>query len=313
MSGFSTRYCRKCLALSSLPVEVMNRFARMTNPEYDVQKSFGYSKGHPIGVQEAADRIVADMVADGYYIDFVETLLKVEDRGYMGHKYHFRGLDDVVGDLLQSGFCYDKATGQFFEDQNQKITRNWGRLVEGDERQMAVLRLDIVGSTAIVKENPKNLIDKTYGEIRKIVTKAVVSRLGRLWIWEGDGALAVFMLGDYSRMAIFAGMEIINEMFTFNKMDNELNTSIKLRIAAHSGVLPYSESETQFTKTDTVKSALNLESKAATPNSLVISESLALSQDQSIINIFSDSKVIPKSTDKYRLYQVYMERRAGRE
>jgi len=304
-SGFSTRFCRKCLALS-LPVEVMSRFAKMTNPEYDLQKSFGFSKGHPIGIHEAADRIVADMVADGYYIDFVETLMNVEAKGYMGHKYNFRGLDDVVGDVLQAGFSYDKATGQFFEDQSKQITRNWGRLIEGDERQMAVLRLDVVGNTVLVKENPKALIDKTYSGLRKIVTTAVVSRLGRLWTWEGDGALAVFMLGDYSRMAIFAGLEIINEMFMFNKMDNLLNSGIKLRVAVHSGHLTYSESETQYTKADTVKRAITLESKAAVPNSLVVSESLAMSQDQSLLNIFSDSKVVPNSTEKYRMYHVNM-------
>jgi len=306
MPGFSTRFCRKCLALS-LPVEVMNRFAKETLPGYDVVKSFGFSKGHPIGIHEASDRIVADMVAEGYYVDFVETLMRVESKGYMGHKYNFRGLDDVVGDVLQAGFSYDKATCQFFEDQNQQITRNWGRLVEGDERQMAILRLDIVGNTALVKENPKALIDKTYKDLRNIVTHAVVSRLGRLWTWEGDGAMGVFMLGNYSQLAIFAGLEIISEMFIFNKMENQLKSGIKLRMAVHSGHLTYSESENQYTKADTVKTAIMLESKAAVPDSLVISESLAMSQDQHLLNIFSDSKTIPNSKDKYRIYQITLE------
>jgi hypothetical protein len=50
-----------------------------------------------------------------------------------------------------------------------------------------------------------------------------------------------------------------------------------------------------------------LESKAAVPNSLVVSESLAMSQDQSLLNIFSDSKIVPNSTEKYRIYQVTLE------
>ncbi|MCL2231070.1 MAG: hypothetical protein FWC01_08230 [Treponema sp.] len=304
-TGFSTRFLRKCLALS-ITVDDMSRFAKMTNPDYDMQKRYGFSKGHPIGIHEAADRIVGDMVADGYYIDFVETLMNVDAKGYMGHKYNFRGLDDVVGDVLQSGFSYDKTTVQFFEDQSQQITRNWGRLAEGDERQMTVLRLDVVGNTALVKQNPKQLIDKTYGDLRKIVTKAVVSRLGRLWSWEGDGALAVFMLGDYSRLAIFAGLEILNEMVMFNKMDNPLNSAIKLRIAAHSGDMIYSESETRVAKAETVKKAISLESKAASPNSLVVSESLAMSQDQALLNIFSDAKIIPGATDKYRVFQIQL-------
>jgi len=307
-AGFATRFCRKCL-YSSLSVENMIRFAKMTCPEYDIYESSGYPKGHPIGGQDAADRIVADMVQYGLYLDFVETLIRVENNGYMGRKYPLRGLDDIIGDVVQAGYSFDNATGQFFEDQSQQITRNWGRLLEGDERQMAVLRLDIVGNTALVKENPKALIDKTYGNLREIVEEAVVLRLGRLWTWEGDGALGLFMLGDYSRQAIFAGMEIINKMFMFNKVNNPLNSSIKLRIAVHSGSLVYSDSETQYLKSDTIKKVIVLESKAAVPNSLVVSESLAMSQDQSLLNIFSDSKVIPSSSQKYRIYQVNMDQR----
>ena len=307
-TGFSTRFCRKCLALS-LSVEQMNRFARLTNPSYDLYESYGFSKGHPIGLHEAADRIVGDMVQNGYYIDFVETLIQAESKGYMGRKFAFRGLDDVIGDVLQAGYSYDNATGQFFEDQNKQITRNWGRLLEGDERQMAVLRLDVVGNTMLVKNNPRTIIDKAYGDLREIVNKAVISRLGRLWTWEGDGALGVFMLGDYSCSAIYAAMEILNEMFVYNKTENPLNSPIKLRVAAHSGLLTYTESATQTMKADTIRTAMTLESKAAVPNSMVVSESLAMSQDQSLLNIFSEPKVVPGSTDKYRLYQFNLEKK----
>jgi class 3 adenylate cyclase len=287
----------------------MNRFAKLTDPSYDLYVSYGFSKGHPIGLHEAADRIVGDMVQRGCYIDFVETLIQAEAKGYMGRKYALRGLDDVIGDVLQAGFSYDQTTGQFFEDQEKQITRNWGRLIEGDERQMAVLRLDVAGNTILVKENPKQLIDKAYGDLRKFVNAAVNSRLGRLWTWEGDGALGVFMLGDYSRSAIFAAMEILNEMYVYNKIDNPLNSPIKLRIAVHSGHLMYTESATQVLKADTIRTAMTLESKAAVPNSMVVSESLAMSQDQSLLNIFSDPKVVPNATDKYRIYQFYLERR----
>jgi len=309
-TGFSTRFCRKCL-YSSLSSENMIRFAKITYPEYDIYKSSGYPEGHPINAQDAADRIVADMVHYGIYLDFIETLINVDSNGYMGRKIALRGLDDVITDVVQMGYSFDAATGQFFEDQDQHITRNWGRLVEGDERQMAIMRLDIAGNTALVKENSKTLVDKTYGNLRDIVETAVVSRLGRLWTWEGDGALAVFMLGEYSRSAIFTGMEIINKMFMFNKVNNPLNSSFNLRIAVHSGNLVYSESETQYLKSDTIKKAIFLESKAASPNSLVISESLAMSQDQSLLNIFSDTKTVPGSAEKFRLYQIILERRSA--
>jgi class 3 adenylate cyclase len=276
----------------------------MTNPDYDYIKKYGFSKGRPVGIHEAADRIVGDMVQSGYYIDFVETLIKVDSKGYMGKIYPIRGLDDVIGDVLQAGYSYDSATGTFYEDQNQQVTRNWGRLLEGDERPMAVMRLDIAGNSVLVKNNPKHLVDKTYGDLRNIINNAVVSRLGRLWIWDGDGALGVFMLGAHSRSAIFAGMEILNRMFIYNKAENKLKDGINLRISVHSGDIVYTDNETKCLKGDVVKTAVNLESRAAVPNSLVISESLAMSQDQSLAGIFSDSKNVRNSTDKFRIYQV---------
>jgi len=280
----------------------MLRFAKMTNPGYDIYKSSGYPEGHPITSQDAAERISADMVEDGLYVDFVQTLIHVDTKGYMGRRYNLRGLDDVITDVIQAGYSYDKTTGQFFENQEKQITRNWGRLMEGDERQMALLRLDIAGNSVLVKENPKQQIDKAYGDLRKFVTKAVISRLGRLWTWEGDGALCAFMLGDYNRMAIFAGMEILNEMFLYNKIGNPLNSSINLRLAVHSGHVVYSTSEAQCLKAEVVKKTINLESKVAVPNSMVISESLAVSQDQNLLDVFSGIKVL--SSDKYRMYQV---------
>jgi hypothetical protein len=57
-----------------------------------------------------------------------------------------------------------------------------------------------------------------------------------------------------------------------------------------------------------VQTAVLLESKAAIPNSLVLSESLARSQDQALIDIFSDIKNVPNSSDKYRVYQVTQEK-----
>lgn len=303
---FATRFCRKCL-YSSISVDDMIRFAKMTLSDYDIYKRSGYPEGHPIASQDAATQIVIDMLHNGCYIDFIETLIHVDNNGYMGRKYAFRGLDDVINDVIQAGYSYDEATGQFFEDQSQQISRNWGRLIEGDERQMAVMRLDIAGNSVLVKENPKPVIDKAYSDLREIVTESVVSRLGRLWSWEGDGALGVFMLGNYSRMAIFAGINILNEMFLYNKMSNSLKSDINLRISVNSGYLVYSDDEIKCLNADIVRKAVTLESKAALPNSLVISESLAMSQDQAVLNIFSNVKTVSSersSSDKYRSYQV---------
>jgi len=301
--SFTTKFCRECLSCSFSPDDII-RFAKMTNPDYDIYESSGYPKGHPFSTQDAAIQVIRDMIQDGYYIDFVETLIKIETSGYMGKKYKIIGLDEVIDDVLEVGFNYDNTTGQFFEDQSQQITRNWGRLWEGDERQMAVIRLDIAGNSILVKENSKQLIDKAYNDLRKIVTNTVESRFGRLWSWEGDGGLAVFMLGKYSRSAIFSGIEVLNEMYFYNRMFNKLKTDVSLRISVHSGDIVYSDDDQKCLKNETIQKAINLESKAAVPNSLVISDSLAVTQDQSVLNIFSDAKTVSNTSYKYRIYQL---------
>jgi class 3 adenylate cyclase len=299
--SFSGRHCRKSLH-SSLSMDEMIRLVRIINPDYNIYRRTGFSEGQPIPIQTVTTRIVTDIIQGGHYVDFVELLIKVDSEGYMGRRYAIRGLDDIIGDLIQTGYSYDKTSKFFFENQRERISKNWGRLKEDDERQMSVLRLDIAGNSTLVKENPRNLIEKSYGDMRKIVTRAVVSRLGRLWSWEGDGALSAFMLGSPGRAAILAGMEILHEMFLYNKLHNSLASPINIRLAVHSGSLRYSHDEAAALKNETVKTAVTLESKAALPNSLVISESLAVTQDQALLNVFSNEKAV--AGIKYRMYQV---------
>jgi class 3 adenylate cyclase len=91
-------------------------------------------------------------------------------------------------------------------------------------------------------------------------------------------------------------------MFLYNKLKNPLASHINVRLAVHSGPVRYSRHEADLLKNDTVKTAITLESKAAVPNSLVISDSLVITQDQALIDVFSNEKTV--SGIKFRIYQV---------
>ncbi|MDR2049826.1 MAG: hypothetical protein LBP69_10265 [Treponema sp.] len=302
--GFSGRYCRRCL-YSSLSVHDMIRFVRMISPDYDIYKRSGYPADVPLPAQDAASRIVTDMIREGLYVDFVEHLIRIDSEGFMGRRYDLRGLDDVIGDIIEHGYIYDKTTGQFMENQQERISLNWGRLKGGDERQMTVLRLDVAGNSVLVKENPRSNIEKTYRDMRMIVTNAVVSRLGRLWSWEGDGALAVFMFGSKDKLAIFAGMEILHELFLYNRIGNSLSSPIKVRIGINAGPVLYSHNMTDCLKGETIKKAVEIESKTD-PNSLAISRNLFMSLGQSVLNVFSGEK--NSGPVSFRQYQVNLEK-----
>jgi len=304
MKIVNSRFCRKCLQLS-LSVDMMVRFAKLVNPNYNIYKRTGLSEGMPISNQTAAQRVVADMIQDGFFVDFVEALIKIETQGYMGQKYTLWGLNDVVSGLIQEGYSYDKVTGQFYENQRERISPNWGRLLEGDERRMAVLRFDVVDNSTLVKSNPHSKVEKAFSDMRTIVDRAVISRLGRLWSWEGDGALAVFLFGSIEKTAVYTGMEIIHELFFYNLLRNPLDRPINVRIGAHIGQVRYSNSETERMRNDVVKQTEVFETLAA-KNSLCVSSTLCGAMDEIIINTFSGEK--NNRNCKYRLYSIGMEK-----
>ena len=290
--------CRKLLQLS-MTVDMMIKFAKLVDPNYNIYKRTGLKEGMHIANQNAAERIVADMVQDGRYVDFVEALVKVDREGYMGRKYVLKGLDNVVTSLMDEGFTFDKVSGQFFENQQESITPNWGRLLDGDERKMTLLRIDIAGNSDLVRNNPRPKIEKAYNDVRNIVNRSVTSRLGRLWSWEGDGALAAFLFGPMEKMAIFAGMEILHELFFYNRLRNPLDSSINMRLGAHIGSVRYSNSEMDRLKNDTVKQTMVYEALASN-NTLGVSYNVYLTMDQTTLKLFGAEKI--GRNCKYRLY-----------
>ncbi|MDR0513045.1 MAG: hypothetical protein LBG93_08105 [Treponema sp.] len=289
-----------CLQVS-MQLNEMIRFAGMVNPGYDIYKRLGLKNGMPISSQDAAYRIVLDMVNDGLFVNFVEALIEVRDKGFMGRKLSLAGLNNVIAGLLSEGYSFDHVSGRFFENQDERITPNWGRLLEGDERKMAVLWIDIVGNSKLVKENPVSEVEKAYDDIRSIASRVINTRIGRLWSWEGDGGLAAFAFGQIALSAVYSGIDLLHELFLYNRLHNPLPSPINVRLGAHIGTVRYSESDTQRKNNDTVKQAKSFEAMAKT-NALCIPFNLYIGMDANTLNLFGGEKT--GRHGKYRLYSV---------
>jgi len=297
--------CRRTL-YESISAETMVRFVRLVDPEYDLYERSGIPENIPITNQMAAERIVKDIVEDGRFIDFVETLVKVDAEGYMGRSYPIKGLGQIVKVLTQEGFFFDRATGQFFENSHERASPDWGRLRDGDERQAAVLRLDVVDNSALVLRNPPERIERAFAELRNVVSRAVVGRFGRVWSWEGDGALAAFLFGHKERSAVLAGMDILNELFFFNRLANPLGEPLRVRIAAHAGPIRYRDNLMELLKNDTLKDVVQIESTATPTDTFSVSSNLFLPIDRVIQERFGPERQAPGV--KIRLYAVDLEK-----
>jgi len=296
--------CRRIL-YESLSAEMMLRFVSIIDPEYDFHERSGIPENYPITNQMAAERIVKDICAEGRILALVELLIRINCDGFMGREYPIKFLRDLVRELGIDGYAFDTSTGLFFEKSTDRVSPNWGRLVEGEEKQMSVLRLDIVENSLLVKRNPKKDVDKAYSDLRAIAQRAIVSRAGRIWSWEGDGVLAAFLFGQRELAAILAGMEILNELFFYNKTDNPLSSPMRVRIAAHTGPIRYSANSLELLKNETLKEVIAIESDSTPADALSASLNIFLSIDRVIQDCFGPELRV--ADNKVRQYSICVE------
>lgn len=297
--------CRRML-YESLTTDMMVRVVQLVEPEYDIYDRSGIPENIPITNQMAAERIVADVIKDGRFLAFVEALIRIDSVGFMGRPYPMKGLREIIKVVTAEGFVLDRSTGLFFENSSERASPDWGRLMDGEERQAAVLRLDIVGNSTIVKKYPKQDVNKAYTALRNLINRAVVGRLGRIWSWEGDGTIAAFVFGPRERSAVLAGMEILNSLFFYNRLDNPLGEPLRVRLAAHSGPVIYRSNTMELLKNETLKEAVAMEIDGTPSDTLSASPNLFISIDRVIQECFGPEKAVGGT--KVRHYAINLEK-----
>lgn len=286
-------------------MDMIVRIARIVIPGYDIHHQSGIPENIPITAQTAAEQVVKDIITAGRYLQLIELLIKIDTTGYMGREYPLLYMRDLIKTILAEGYSYDSVTGLFMENAQNQISSNWGRLVPGDEFQLALLRLDIVKNSELVRQHDKRAVEAAYGDLRNMVSQALLPRMGRLWFWEGDGCLAAFVFGKKERAAVLAGMEILNNLFFYNRLSNILSSPLRVRLAVHGGPVKYAEDPVELKKNETLREIIEMESTYGTPDTLIVSSNVFLSIDQVIQDRFSELK--RGAPYKLRQYEVGVE------
>jgi hypothetical protein len=286
----------------SLSMEMIVRLARIVIPGYDIHRQSGIPENIPITAQTAAEQVVKDIIMAGRYLQLIELLIKIDTSGYMGREYPLLYMRDLIKTILAEGYSYDSVTGLFMENAQNQISANWGRLVPGDEFQLALLRLDIVQNSELVRRHEKKAVEATYGDLRTIVSQAVLPRMGRLWFWEGDGCLAAFVFGKKERSAVLAGMEILHNLFFYNRLLNTLGSPLRVRLAVHGGPVKFAEDPMELKKNETIREIAEIESQYGKPDALIVSSNVFISVDRVIQERFSAEQY--KDSYKFRQYTI---------
>ncbi len=265
----------------SMTVEMMEVLAKNILKDYDLHDRYGFPKNLPISSVDAANQIIRDMKEHNRILHLASILIDVHMNGWMGRQYPIPFLSEILREIQDSGFIYDREYKMFVEDSTIRKTTNWGVLVDGNEYNFTFLRLDVIDNTRLVRRYSHEIIDATYNDLRGVVQKCIDKRNGRFWSWEGDGGLVAFYFSKKYTLAVLGAMDIIHELFLYNLLNCRLEKPLGIRIAVHSGLTVFNRNTKEITN-DVIKRTEEIESKYTRPNSVTISNEVYLALDPNL-------------------------------
>jgi len=293
--------CARAL-IESMDVRDMKHLAKRIIPDYDLYKQSGFPESFAIPSIDAAKQIVGDIINHHLFFQFVQNLIHMNQEGFMGNKFKIAYLNDIIKDIYSNGYLFDSENQIFVENPKVQKTRNWGALQEGESYTMAFLSIDIIGNTKIVQKYSRSIVQTTYTELNYIVHNAIDKRNGRFWMWEGDGGVIAFFFGKKNEDATLSAMEILNNLYLYNKTICNLSEPLKVRIVVHSGVCEYTEQNSYFKKMEVMKTLGEMEKKHSKPESICISYPVRMMLDGFIADQFVS--LGSNSTSKYYRYEL---------
>ncbi len=270
----------------SMDTRSMTHLARDLMGSYNLHERIGLPESLPIAGRIAAAQIMTDIVERNLFLPLVQKLIDIQYNGFMSRDYTISNLREIIQAISEQGFIFERKHRIFVEDPRVRRTPNWGTLREGEEYLFSFINLDVVGSSELVRNYPPELIQETYRDLRTIVRNAINKRNGRTWSINGDGMLIAFHFGDKNLLATLSAMEIVHELFIYNRTRCRLPESVGVRIAVHSGPCEYSENTDELKKSETIKRVAEMEGVLTKPGTATISHVVLVTLDPVIAGQF---------------------------
>ncbi len=270
----------------SMPVDLMQKVARMVIPDYDIYERSGFPSAIGMPRADAARHILKDFAREGFLVKFVEALIEVTSHGYMSREVRIPQLQRIIAEVEDKGYRYSGAKGIFVEAGEHERTMGWGTLREGRTYEFALLRMDIVGNTEMVRAYPREQVAVAYTSVRDMITRQVEKRDGRIWGWEGDGGVAAFYFQDKTIQATLCGMEVVHELFFFNRLGCALPEPVRVRLAVHAGPCRFLMSVKESSG-DTIRQVELLESLYTPPGCLTLSPGVFVDLGSKLAPLFT--------------------------
>ncbi len=278
----------------------MNHIARDVLHGYDIHKRTGFPDSMTIPSRDAAAQVVHDFLELDRFVDLVQTLARISERGIAGRSYRVSGLSELIRTVESYGYRFDRNTLTFREDTAVQKTRNWGILEDGEHYVFSLLRVDIVENSRLVRSYPEDIVQGTYADLRNIFRSVVEFRDGRVWNWEGDGATAAFRGAETQLSATLTAISLIHELFFYNALTRKLSEELRVRVAVHNGWLKYSNQFENIVGSDLDK-LIEIESHYCEPQSVLVSETVYNGLTNEVAEWFAPVGTASMPLYRYRL------------
>ncbi len=285
------KLAQKALA-ESIDFKSMIQLAREVIPNYDINIQSGLPENLSAGSRiEAARQIIEDMDEHNFLIQFINSLLGTQFQGYNGKVYKISGLNELLKELYFIGFIYDEETNTLLENRNIRKSRNWGVLMDGRQYSFSFLWIDIAGYSKLVKRFPIDILQSTHEDYISIVSSIIEKRNGRIWSVDGDGLLCAYHFSNKTLSCVLSAIEIVHELFAYNRLYNRLGEPINVRLAVHNDMCEYYNDD-RIKRGGFIENLKDLGQKSTRMNSLIITGNVKSMLEPVLSDLF-----IPLSND----------------
>jgi class 3 adenylate cyclase len=268
----------------------VDELGRLLFRSYSSHEKAGADNHITISRPRAAGLLVEEAEARSKLPDLVQLIAELDGRSFCGRRVEVKDIEVFFNSLARLGIVYDPARRRLHHTKEEvERLKNWGSLRDGKTYAITVVSVDIVGNSALVRENGAKTMEKLYFELWRFLERKLDDYDGRMWSWAGDGGLLAFTFSGHADRAVMCAIDIQSSLPLFNiSPANPVNQRVQLRLGLDTGQVTF-YSETGRIVSDVINYAAHLEKAGTEPGCISLSERVIDACDPRILSIFEDA------------------------
>ncbi|OQX29763.1 MAG: hypothetical protein B0D92_01935 [Spirochaeta sp. LUC14_002_19_P3] len=255
----------------NMPSDQIEALGQMLIPSFSIYELSGKGKNFTIAPKTAAELLVNIMIEKKHLESFIKLLVELDEETIGGKEIHIQGLEYFLQNLANIGYIYDPVKRKVIPlKKDIKQSPSWGVLKNKRTYHFAVLSIDIVGSSELVREFGREKMEKFYAFFGSVMRERLTAYDGRIWSWAGDGGIVAFTFKQPELNAVQFSIEMQRIVLLVNtNARNPISRDVAIRIGVNAGDIVFLM-DTGRMVSDVINLAAHLEKGGANPGMISI-------------------------------------------